>query len=98
MASDTCVRSTHQTIASGSTAETITFSKLWAAVEVMNESTTATIDFTVDGTTPTVGGKETYRVLAGQYLVVEPTVIDDIPTVVLISATQGAAYTVTGVE
>lgn len=97
MASDTCVRSVHQTITTGSTVETITFSKLWSAVEVMNESPTATIDFTVDGVVPTVGGKETYRLLAGQYLIVQPTVVDDIPTVQLISATAGAAYTVTGI-
>lgn len=56
--------SKHATLAAAGTAETVNFSDNVQSVEVVNRTGTADIYFTIDGSTPTVGGDNTYVVPA----------------------------------
>jgi len=51
-------------VAVASTVDTVTFDRDLFAVRVTNDTGAAAIYFTVDGSTPTVGGAGTYRVPA----------------------------------
>lgn len=53
-----------------STVDTVNFDQNRDQIRVHNDSGTAAIHFTVDGSTPTAGGKKTFRVpaFAGAYL------------------------------
>lgn len=100
MATHTASLSTHQTIALANTAETITLGP-WLQVEVANWDTAAKLYFTVDGSTPTVGGDNTCVVGPGTALQVAVNSPDNPrgPVVVkLICANAGIAYTVTGIN
>lgn len=49
---------------SASTVDTVTFTNTIGSVEVINVDGAAAISFTVDGSTPTAGGKGTYLIPA----------------------------------
>lgn len=95
MAAHTVLLSKHTTL-SAATVDTITMTAQdFQFVEVANRASSgAGISFTVDGSTPTVLGDNTYWVGAGQSVVVPWLGLD---TVKLISTTTDA-YSVTGVN
>ena len=68
MASYTVARSKHATL-TAATVDTVTIGGN-EAVEVLNRSASDTIYFTTDGSTPTVGGDDTFIVGAGQSVVI----------------------------
>lgn len=95
MATDSANRSVHNTL-TAATLDTVTLTGMWPAVEVVNRATTGDgIYFTVDGSTPTVGGNDSFWVGAGQSVIVPN--FEDEAEVKLISATADA-YSVIGVE
>lgn len=61
MASYTGNSSVTATLAAA-TVDTVTLLKLFNSVTVINESSTGVISFTIDGSTPTAGGNDTYSV------------------------------------
>lgn len=85
----------HATL-TAATVDTVTLtSTLCQVIEIWNRGTTDPIYFTKDGTTPTVGGDNTYVVTAGQRDTVMARATTD--TIKLIAATA-VAYSVTGDE
>ena len=94
MASHSVARSKHTTL-TATTVDTVTLTTNHGQVEVANRASSgAGISFTVDGTSPTALGDDTYWVGPGQSLVVRLGPSD---VVKLISATADA-YSVTGVD
>lgn len=87
-------RATHQTIVAA-TVDTVTFGVDFNEVEVLNRSGSAEIYFTVDGTTPTVGGTNCFVVPAAisSAIVGVPTVG---PTVVKLISSGTPTYSVSG--
>jgi hypothetical protein len=80
-----------------STVDTVTFTASDRnSVRVYNDTGTAAIHFTTDGTTPTVNGANTYRVpaSAGAYLTVE--VLGGGATVVKLISSGTPTYSVEG--
>lgn len=68
-------RGVHAKALVANTVDTVTFAVDCVAVEVMNETGTAAISFTTDGTTPTVAGNNTYYLPAAVGAIqVEPDV------------------------
>jgi hypothetical protein len=70
MATYTVRSSKHATLVAG-TVDTVKLTTKPRAVEVRNLSATALIYFTVDGSAPTVGGDDTYRLSANETLQVD---------------------------
>lgn len=94
MASYSEALSKHATL-SAATVDTVTLTADYRSVEVKNRASSGSgIFFTVDGSTPTVLGDDTFVVLPGEALVVPSGLSSD--AVKLISATADA-YSVTGV-
>lgn len=96
MAAYQAVLSKHATLVAA-TVDTITLSTGYPSIEVANRATSGDIYFTVDGTTPTSAGNDTYYVGPGQALVVSSPHADGPDTIKLISAGT-PAYSVTGVR
>lgn len=91
MASYSAVRVKSQTL-SAATVDTVTLSGAAGSVEVYNRSTSDTISFTTDGSTPTALGDDCYVAGAGQSVTVPAAT----SATKLISAGT-PAYTVTGI-
>lgn len=80
-----------------STVDTVTFARDCEQVEVMKtDSGTASIYFTVDGSVPTVSGKNTYRVPGLQGAALKVTVTGAGNTVVTLISSGTPTYDVTG--
>lgn len=94
MATHSVALAKHATL-SASTVDTITLTNDFQTVEVVHRTSTAAdpIYFTVDGSTPTVGGDNTYVVMPGGWKSVRAWANSDV--VKLISAGT-PAYSVTG--
>lgn len=93
MANYSVIRAKHGTLTAGQ-ADAVTLGFNSGSVEVVNRATTGGgLFFTIDGTTPTVAGDETYWVPVGESLVLATR---GQGVVKLISATA-AAYSVSGV-
>lgn len=88
----------HDITLTGSTVDTVTFERYCPAVEITNRDTSLSIYFSVDGTTPTVGGANTYWVGPASSLEVPaPQVTSwDSATVVKIISSGAAHYDVQG--
>jgi hypothetical protein len=96
MASYAATLATHQTL-TAATVDTVTFDSDCNSVEVKNRSTgTDSVSFSVDGSTPTALGVNTYYVGPGEALIV------DVPTsgnsVVKLISAGTPAYSVTKVS
>lgn len=90
--------STHQTAASG-VADTVTLDRDYDAVEVVNRDGAGAIYFTIDGTTPTIGGDSTYVIPAVIGARVVPSVeLASTATVVKLIASADTKYSVTGLD
>jgi hypothetical protein len=78
------------------TVDTLTFSNDRDSVRVYNDTGTAVIHFTVDGTVPTTNGANTYRVpaVAGAYTDAEPR--SGAATVVKVISAGTPTYSVQG--
>lgn len=97
MANYTATLSTSQTAASG-VADQVTFDSDVGAVEVLNRDGAGEINFTLDGSAPTIGAANTYVVpaIAGAALKVDSTELAAAATVVKLIASVATKYTVTG--
>ena len=98
MASYTASRAVHNTL-TATTVDTITLSAQYVRVEVLNRSSTGDIFVTLDGSTPTVGGNDTYVVPAtGVGTFVNPANTSQPPTstVVKLISSGTPSYSVTG--
>lgn len=98
MASYTASRAVHNTL-TATTVDTITLSAQYVRVEVLNRSATGDIFVTLDGSTPTVGGNDTYVVPAtGVGTFVNPANTSQPPTstVVKLISSGTPSYSVTG--
>jgi hypothetical protein len=102
MATYSAAIAVHETLVAN-TADTVTFSRQWTQVEILNKDSVNSIYFRVDGGSLTVAGADCLVVLPGNALVVSPTPAlqgasagSVIETVQLIS-TGSPAYAVTGV-
>lgn len=91
MATISVSRSKHTTL-TAATVDTVTLTGGWDAIEVMNRGTDD-IYFSVDGTTPTVAGDNSFVVRAAEALVVPAKTVNDVVKLISTSAT---AYSVTG--
>lgn len=80
----------------GSSVDTVTFGRDCDAVEVTAVNGAAAIYFTVDGSTPTVGGKGTFEVLALAGWVTQVDVPTAGNTVVKLISSGAASYSVVG--
>lgn len=94
MADHAVARSKHATL-SADTVDAVTLTRDYPAAEVKNRGE-PDIHFTVDGSTPTVGGDDTFVVPAGESLVVGLSTKPQTPDVVKLIATDSCAYSVTG--
>jgi len=95
MATYTVKSSKHATLVA-STIDTVKFSTRPRAVEIRNLNSTALIYFTVDGSAPTVGGDDTYRLSPNETLQVDIGNWVEPPQVQLISSGT-PAYDVTAI-
>jgi hypothetical protein len=98
MANYTAPRAVHNTL-TAATVDTITLSSQYNRVEILNRSASGDIFITVDGSTPTVGGNDTYVVPAtGVGTFVNPNWTNEPPisTVVKLISSGTPAYSVTG--
>lgn len=87
----------HATVAVAGTDETVNFSGNVQSVEVMCRDGAAEIYFTIDGTTPTVGGDDTYVVPASAGAALRVGSPPGTDVVKLISSGT-PAYSVTGYQ
>lgn len=95
MASATVATAKHLTLAA-STVDSITFSVNPKTVEVLNRDGAAAIFFTVDGSTPTVGGDDCFAVPAAAGAALAVDAPSTTGTVVKLISAGTPAYSVTG--
>lgn len=96
MASYSVTRAKHATLAA-STVDTVTLTSPYPSVEVLNRDGAAAIYFTVDGSTPTVEGDNTFVLLDSKSALEVNTNSGTTSVVKLISAGT-PTYSVTGVD
>jgi hypothetical protein len=98
MAAYSANRAVHNTLAA-TTVDTITLTAQYNRVEVLNRSATGDIFVTLDGSTPTVGGNDTFVVPAtgvGNFVNPASTSQPPTSTVVKLISSGTPSYSVTG--
>lgn len=100
MATDSAVRSVTNTL-SGTTADTVTLTQAWPAIEVTNHDAADLIYFRQDGTTAVAAADNTTLVLPGQTKVVKSVInrseSTGASTSVISIVGDGGVYTIEGV-
>ena len=97
MATDSAVRSVTNTL-TGTTADTVTISQLWPAIEVTNHDATTALYVRQDGTTAVAEADGTTTIMPSQSKVLASQVTNTAPTVHTISIVGNSnKYTIEGV-
>jgi Chitobiase/beta-hexosaminidase C-terminal domain len=86
----------HAKTLAAATVDTVTFDRDCDSVEVENETGAGVIYFTVDGSTPTVAGANTYRVSDIKGMALQVPVYSAGDTVVKLIGSAETVYSVTG--
>jgi hypothetical protein len=98
MASYSSTRAVHNTLVA-TTVDTVTLTAQYNRVEILNRSASGDIFVTLDGSTPSVGGNDTYVIPAtGVGTFVNPNWTNEPPisTVVKLISSGTPSYSVTG--
>lgn len=94
MASGTAAPNWHSTL-SGSVVDTVVLGSAWDTIQIMNRSGTSEIYYTVDGSTPTIGGVNT-RVLPASICADAPPIPEGTPVTVKLLSSGTPTYSVIG--
>lgn len=97
MATDSALRSVTNTL-SGTTADAITLTQLWPAVEITNHDASEKLYGRMDGTTAVAAADGTFCVLPGNTKVVRAIPTVNTSTIVTSLVGNGNIYTVEGVQ
>lgn len=100
MAADSAVRSLTNTL-TGTTADTITITQLWPAIEVTNHDTTDTLYVLMNGTaapTAVAAADGCTAILPGSTKLMRAIPVPATNTIVLSVVGDGGVYTVEGVQ
>lgn len=97
MATDSATRSVTNSL-SGTTADTVTLTQLWPAIECTNHDATTALYIRMDGTTAVSEADNTTVVPAGMTKVVAAEPVANTTTIVVSIVGDGNKYTIEGVN